>query len=54
MEETGKCDDPNAIHRWNIFKNEVIKKPNYYKNHSSLTEEKWELLEVILDVTIQD
>ena len=54
MEETGKCDDPNAIHRWNIFKSEVIEKPNYYKNHFSLTEEKWELPEVILDVTIQD
>ena len=25
----------NAIHRWNIFKGEVIEKPNYYKNHFS-------------------
>ena len=24
MEETCRCDDPNAIHRWNIFKSEVI------------------------------
>ena len=24
MEEAGKCDDPNAIHRSNIFKSEVI------------------------------
>ena len=31
MEEAGRCDDPNAIHRWNIFKSEVIEKPNYYK-----------------------
>ena len=52
MEEAGRCDDPNAIHRWNIFKREVIEKPNYYKNHFSLTEEKRELLEIILDVTI--
>ena len=52
MEEAGRCDDPNAIHRWNIFKSEVIEKPNYYKNHFSLTEEKRELLETILDVTI--
>ena len=52
MEETGRCDDPNAIHRWNIFKGEVIEKPNYYKNHFSLTEEKQELLEAVLDVTI--
>ena len=40
MEEVGRCDDPNGIHRWNIFKSEVNKKPNYYKNHFSLTEEK--------------
>ena len=31
MEVADKCDDPNAIHRWNRFKHEVIKKPNYYK-----------------------
>ena len=36
-----KRDEANeAIHQWNIFKSEVIKKPNYYKNHFSLTEEK--------------
>ena len=52
MEEAGRCDDPNAIHQWNIFKSGVIKKPNYYKNHFSLTEEKQELLQNILDVTI--
>ena len=28
MEVTEKCDDSNAIHRWNRFKREVIKKPN--------------------------
>ena len=52
MEEAGRWDDPNAIHRWSIFKGEVIEKPNYYKNYFSLTEEKQELLETILDVTI--
>ena len=52
MEEAGRCDDPNAIHQWNIFKSEVIEKPNYYKNHFSLMEEKRELLETVLDVTI--
>ena len=52
MEEAGTCEDPNAIHRWNILKREVIEKPNYYKNHFSLTEEKREFLEIILDVTI--
>ena len=52
MVVAGECGDPNAIHRWNRFKREVIKKPNYYKNHFSLTKEKWEHLETALDVTI--
>ena len=52
MEVADKCDDPNAIHRWCRFNREVIKKPNYYKNHFSLTEEKRALLETALDVTI--
>ena len=52
MEEDGRCDDPNVIHRWNIFKSEVIEKPNYYKTHFSLTEEKRKLLETIFDVTV--
>ena len=52
MEVTDKCEDPNAIHRWNIFKSEVIEKPNYYKNHFSLAEEKRQLLKAVLDVTM--
>ena len=52
MEEAGRCDDPNAIHRWNIFKSEVNEKLTYYKNHFSLTEEKRKLLEAVLDVNI--
>ena len=52
VEVADKCNDPNAIHQWNRFKFEVIKKPNYYKNHSSLTKENQELLEAALDVTI--
>ena len=52
MEVADKWNDPNAIHRLNRFKREVIKKPNYYKNHFSLTEEKRELLETALDVTL--
>ena len=54
MEVTDKCDHPNAIHKWNRFKCEVIKKPNYYKNHFSLTNEKRELLETALDVTTKE
>ena len=52
MEEAGRCDDTNAIHQWSIFKSEVIKKPNYYKNHFNLTEQKQELLETVPDVTM--
>ena len=52
MEVADKRDDPNAIHWWNRFKREVIKKPNHYENHFRLTEEKRELLETALDVTI--
>ena len=52
MEVAHKCDDPNAIHRWNIFKHDVIKKPNYWRNHFSLTKEKRKLLETALDVII--
>ena len=52
MEVAGKCDDRNAVHRWCRFKREVVKKPNYYKNHFSLMEEKRALLETALDVTI--
>ena len=52
MELADKYDDPNAIPRWCTFKREVIKKPNYYKNHFSLIEEKRELLETALDVNI--
>ena len=52
MEVADECDDPNAIHRWCRFKREVIKKPNYYKNHFSLTEEKRALLQTALDVNI--
>ena len=40
MEVADECDDPNAIHRWNRFEREVIKKPNNYKNHFSMTKEK--------------
>ena len=52
MEVIDKCDNPNVILRWNRFKREVIKEPNYYKNHFSLTEEKQALLETALDATI--
>ena len=40
MEVIDKCDGPNAIHLWNRFKREVIKKPDYYKNHVTSTWQK--------------
>ena len=40
MEVADKCDDQDPIHLWNRFKHEVIKKPEYYKNHFSLMEKK--------------
>ena len=46
MEAVDKCDDPNAIHRRNRFRREMIKKPNYYKNQFRLTKEKRKLLDV--------
>ena len=52
MEVPDKCDDPNAIHRWNRFTREVIKKPNYYKNYFSMTKKKRAFLETALDATI--
>ena len=52
MKVADECNDPNSIHRWNRFKREVIKKPNYCKNHFSLMKGKQELLETALDVTI--
>ena len=52
MEVVDKCDDQNAIYRWNRFKREVMKKRSYYKNQFSLTKENRERLETALDVTI--
>ena len=52
MEVSNECDDPNAPRQWCRFKREVIKKPNYYKHHFSLAEEKQALLETALDVNI--
>ena len=52
MEVVDKCDDSNAIRRWNRFKREKIKKPNYNKNHFNQTNKKWKLLEAALDITI--
>ena len=53
MVEVGRCDDANAVHHWCRFKDDVIEKPNYYKNHFNLTAEKRELFETAFDLTIE-
>ena len=53
MVEVGRCDDANAVHHWCRFKDDVIQKPNYYKNHFNLTPEKRELFETAFDLTIE-
>ena len=39
MIEKGESGDPNAVRWWYSFKEDVIRKPNYYKNYFSMTEE---------------
>ena len=36
MSEKGTCEDPNAVHRWCWFKEDVLREDNYYQNHFSL------------------
>ena len=36
MSEKGTCEDPNAVHRWCGFKEDVLGEDNYYRNHFSL------------------
>ena len=36
MSEKGTCEDPNAVHRWCGFKEDVLGEENYYRNHFSL------------------
>ena len=52
VEVAYECDDSNTIHRWCRFKCEVIKKPNYYKNHFGLTKVKRALIKTALEVCV--
>ena len=36
MSDKGTCEDPNAVHRWCGFKEDVLGEDNYYRNHFSL------------------
>ena len=53
MQVIGECDDANAIHRWYRFKEDVIMRPNFYRNHFSLdTVEKQELFDTTFDIEV--
>ena len=53
MEVIDERDDPNAVHRWCRFREDVIEKPNFYRNHFSLdTIGKRELFETTCDIEI--
>ena len=43
-----RCDDGNAIHMWNRFKQRVLTKENYYRNHFRLPPDAEELFEDML------
>ena len=36
MSEKGTCENPNAVHQWCWFKEDVLREDNYYRNHFSL------------------
>ena len=36
ISEKGTCEDPNAVHQWCGFKEDVLGEDNYYRNHFSL------------------
>ena len=36
MSEKRTCEDPNAVHRWCWFKEDVLREDKYYQNHFSL------------------
>lgn len=45
-----ECDDPNAIHRWNRFKNDSVH--DFYRNHFNLDREGKELFETAFDIVV--
>ena len=46
------CNDANSIHAWSRFKQDILKKQNYYLNHFSLPEESRELFEGMFGIEI--
>ena len=50
MEVLGECDDANAVHAFNRFKEDVIH--DFYRNHFNLDEEGRELFEITFDIEL--
>ena len=47
-----RCDDGNAIHVWNRFKQRVLTKENYYRNHFRLPPDAEELFEDMFGILV--
>ena len=47
-----RCDDGNAIHVWNRFKQRVLTKENYFRNHFRLPPDAEELFEDIFGILV--
>ena len=47
-----RCDDGNAIHVWNRFKQRVLIKENYYRNHFRLPHNAEELFEDMFGILV--
>ena len=47
-----RCDDGNAIHVWNRFKQRVVTKENYYRNHFRLPPDAEELFEDMFGILV--
>ena len=47
-----KCDDGNAIHVWNRFKQRVLIKENYFRNHFRLPPHAEELFEDMFGILV--
>ena len=47
-----RCDDGNAIHGWNRFKQRVLTKENYYRNHFRLPPDAEKLFEDMFGILV--
>ena len=47
-----RCDDGNAIHVWNRFKQRVLTKENYFRNHFRLPPDAEELFEDMFGILV--